>query len=300
MAGPCEILLDIDDPLLAHRLTRIAFNEARRIEAKFSRYHESSLIHVINTSAGSSVTVDEETAGLLDFAEICWSSSNGRFDITSGILRRAWTFDGGSNVPSRSRVKTLLQHVGWDKLTWQSPVITLPVGMEIDLGGIGKEFAVDRALALIRAESTVPVLVNFGGDLRAEGPTRSGQPWRIGMENPDCPDQALHDLELQRGALATSGDARRFVLKDGQRYGHILNPRTGWPPRNGPRSVTVLADTCLEAGVMATVAMIHGPKAVEFLEEQDVKYWVSRHGIASSREITSTGKMSSPHWKGTP
>ncbi len=277
MAGPCEILLDVEDPLLAHRLTEIAFAEARRIEAKFSRYQPDSIVQVINTTAGSPLTLDEETSALLDFANTCWTTSNGRFDITAGILRQAWTFAPGQRPPTRGAVKKLLPHIGWDKAHWQSPVLTLPAGMEIDFGGLGKEYAVDRAFALIRAESAVPVLVNFGGDLRGEGPTRQGSPWHIGVENPGLAHHPLHDLNLKSGALATSGDARRFILHDGKRYGHILNPRTGWPSPGAPRSVTVLGDTCLSAGVLATVAMVHGRQAEAFLEDQKVQFWVARN-----------------------
>jgi FAD:protein FMN transferase len=164
--------------------------------------------------------------------------------------------------------------VGFEKLEWQSPHLTLPAGMELDFGGIGKEYAVDRAYDLMAARQAAPFLINFGGDLRANRSPPHG-PWQIGVERPDTDRQAKMILELEHGALATSGDSRRYLLKHGIRYGHILDPRTGWPVLHAPRSVTVAASSCTEAGVLATLALLHGARAREFLEEQGVvRYWL--------------------------
>jgi thiamine biosynthesis lipoprotein len=154
--------------------------------------------------------------------------------------------------------------------------------MEIDLGGIGKEYAVDRAIGEAQCVSIAPVLVNFGGDLRASGPRRSGRPWRVGIEQPGADGtqteepSAVGVVELLRGALATSGDSRRFLLRDGVRYSHILEPHTGWPVADAPRSITVAAGTCVEAGTLATFAMLHGSNAESFLEGQGVPFWCLR------------------------
>ena len=146
--------------------------------------------------------------------------------------------------------------------------------MEIDFGGIGKEYAVDRAAALVRDITDTPVLINFGGDLFATAPP-AGQPhWLVGVESIGGLQSAM--IQLQRGALATSGDARRFLLKNGKRYPHVLNPRTGWPVLDAPRSVTVAANTCVEAGLLATLAMFHGREAEDFLAAQQVLHWIQR------------------------
>jgi thiamine biosynthesis lipoprotein len=147
--------------------------------------------------------------------------------------------------------------------------------MEIDLGGVGKEYAVDRVLALLQAQAAVPMLVNFGGDLAVSGPRASGAPWQVGVERPGGGQAALL-LELSAGALATSGDARRFLLKDGVRHGHILDPRNGWPVRGSPRSVTVAAGSCTEAGSLATLAMLKGAGAEAWLAAQGVPHWILR------------------------
>ena len=276
MAGPCEVLLDVDDPDLARLLGEEAADEARRIEHKFSRYRDDSVVHALNTAGGEPVTVDDETADLLDFAHRCHEISHGRFDVTSGVLRRLWRFDGGDQIPSRKQVKALLPLIGWDKVVWRRPTLTLPPGMEIDLGGIGKEYAVDRLAARLADRAVGAVLVNFGGDLRAWGERRDGEPWEVGVERPGGPGTAALRLRLSTGAVATSGDARRFLLRGGVRYPHILNPRTGWPVMSAPRSVTVLGDTCTEAGLLATLAMLHGNRAEVFLAAEGVRHWVLR------------------------
>jgi len=153
----------------------------------------------------------------------------------------------------------------------------LPEGMEIDFGGIGKEYAVDRVLALLRGQTDAPLLVNFGGDLAVSGPRRDGSAWVVGIEDPGGTagdSDAAGVLALAAGGLATSGDARRFLLAGGVRYGHILDPRTGWPVRGAPRSVTVAAPTCSEAGVLATLAMLRGPEARAWLAAQGAPHWI--------------------------
>lgn len=276
MASPCELLLDGVEPDEAARLGALATAEAARIERKFSRYRADSVVQTINTAGGRPVAVDEETAQLLDLAARCHELSGGRFDVTSGVLRRAWTFDGGDRLPTRRQVKALLPFVGWQRVRWERPTLTLPVGMEIDFGGLGKEYAVDRVTALLAEATRAPLLVNFGGDLRASGPRRGGEPWRVGVEDPGREDRAERLLELRGGGLATSGDARRYLLRDGVRYSHILNPCTGWPVRGAPRAVTVAAGSCTEAGLLATIAMTFGRAAEAFLAEQGVAWWCRR------------------------
>jgi FAD:protein FMN transferase len=275
MAGPCEVLVDTDDSREAESAAGVAENEARRIERKFSRYLPDNPVHRVNHAQGRPVEVDEETALLLDYAAACHDASGGMFDITSGILRRAWSFDGGTSVPSEETLQGLLPLVGWHRVSWKNRVLAMPPGMEIDLGGIGKEYAVDRAAALLRAGTRSPFLVNFGGDLAASGWRRDQRPWRIGVEDPDQPEAgAAYHLEVDRGGIATSGDARRFVTWKGRRLGHILDPRTGWPVEGAPRSVTVLGDSCMEAGSLSTIAYLQGSRAREFLREQGVHFWI--------------------------
>ena len=274
MASPCEILVEGVDEPLAVQLVSAAETEALRIEHKFSRYRNDSVIAAIHAARGRAIEVDTETADLLDYAATCHALSGGLFDITSGVLRAVWRFDGSDRVPEPDAVQALLPRVGWPRVQWQRPRLMLPRGMELDLGGIGKEYAVDRTLALLRQVAPqAALLVNFGGDLAVSGLRADGRPWQVGVERPGGGDAALQ-LELAVGALATSGDARRFLLKGGVRFGHILDPRDGWPVRGAPRSVTVAAGRCIEAGTLATLALLQGPDAESWLAQQGAPHWV--------------------------
>lgn len=275
MASPCTVLIDGDDRAAAAALVGIAANEARRVERKFSRYRTDNLIHAINHAAGRPVEVDEETAHLIDYGALCWEMSGGLFDLTSGVLRRVWTFDGGSRVPEQKAIDEVLASVGWRQVTWKGRTLTMPAGMEIDLGGLGKEYAVDRAAGLLAANTESSFLVNFGGDVFAGGLRRGDRTWGVGIDDPTrTGEAALYRLDVARAGLATSGDARRFVTWRGERLGHILNPKTGWPVAGAPRSVTVAAPSCLEAGTLSTLAYLQGPGARAFLEEQKVQFWI--------------------------
>ncbi len=277
MGSLCELLCEAGNERDAKVLTAIAADEAWRIEDKFSRYRSGNIIDRINTAAGSEVKVDDETARLVEFATQLHAMSDGRFDITSGVLRQAWTFDGGDQIPSASVVTAVLQHVGWHRVDWTGTSITMPAGMEIDFGGVGKEYAVDRAAGLLREHSDIACMVNFGGDLAVTLPPVNREAWKIGIESLQGesagPERVIN---LKTGALATSGDARRFLQKDGVRYGHIIDPMTGWPVKNAPRSITVAADTCVQAGMLSTLAMLQGAAAEEFLDAQGTDYWCLR------------------------
>ncbi len=277
MGSPCEVLCGTDDEFLANDLLDHIAGEAWRIEDKFSRYLPDNTVDKINRSNGEVVEVDEETANLLDFAASLHEMSDGRFDITSGALRKVWTFDGSDKIPDDSRVRSILETIGWDKVSWRRPTLALQAGLQIDFGGIGKEYAVDKAASLVNEKTGAPMLLNFGGDIVATGPPDNTNGWQVGVEALDTSTRkADRVIRLSQGALATSGDARRFLLKDGVRYGHILDPTTGWPVTDAPRSITVAADTCTQAGMLATLAMLQGADAEEFLRTQDIQFWCQR------------------------
>ena len=275
MACPCEVLVDAGDEATAQRAAAAAAAEAWRVEQKFSRYRDDNILHAINNAEGRPVEVDEETTRLLDFAASCHRDSNGLFDITSGVLRRVWQFDGSDRLPEPAAVREVLKLVGWSKVQWRAPWLTMPAGMQIDFGGIGKEYAVDRAAELAAAASGAPLLINFGGDIRVIAPHRDGRPWLIAIEKvaSGAPPPLV---EVKFGAVTTSGDARRYLLKDGVRYGHILDPRNGWPVKGAPRSVTVLEVNCTQAGLLSTLAILQGAATEKFLRKLKVRHWVVR------------------------
>ena len=237
MGCPCEILLDTaDSPLVAEQLDA-ALREAKRIEEKYSRYRQGTIVDQINTSQGKKVEVDVETAALLDYANECYEMSGGLFDIT----RR-----------------------GWGQVRWKRPFIRLPFGFEIDFGGICKEYASDRILELLVKRHAISTLVNLGGDIAAAG----GRLWSVGIEDVSHPGQVARTLHLRQGGVATSGTTKR--------PGHIVHPKALRPVRNAPQSVTVAAKTCTEAGFWSTLAVLHGAEAEAFLEDQFLESWCYR------------------------
>ncbi len=280
MSGPAEILIDGGTLDEAVQQVALAQAEAKRIEQKFSRYRDDSVVADIHRSRGQKIAVDEETANLLDFSAHCTRLSQGLFDITTGVLRRAWTFDGAEHRVDEAAIKKLQTQIGWHKVRWTRPYLYVPKGMELDFGGIGKEYATDRILGLLAYQHPeYSILVNLGGDLACNRPRRDQQAWRVGIEAVNQNVDSAHSsdaelLALRTGALATSGDTKRFIWYQGRRLSHILNPKTGWPVEGGPRTVTVAAPTCVQAGFLSTLALLQGAGAEDFLRAQSVPHWL--------------------------
>jgi thiamine biosynthesis lipoprotein len=271
MGTPCDVQLFAYSDAKANQASHAVIADVQRLEAKYSRYKDDSFLSQINrvAASGGAVTVDEETASLLDYAVACYEQSDGLFDITSGILRRAWKFDQGK-LPEQSLIDGLLDKVGWHKVIWKNPVLTFTVpGTEIDFGGVVKEYAVDRAATICHAHGVNHGVINLGGDIKIIGSRGDGSPWNVGIRHPRNRDGLLETLSLTEGALASSGDYERCIMVDGIRYGHVLNPKTGWPVRH-LAAVSVVGDFCVVAGSAATIAM---------LKESDGEKWLSDLGL---------------------
>jgi len=280
MGTPCEIQLLANTGEAARRAAEAAMADVVRLEARYSRYRSDSFLSEINrvAAAGGRITVDAETAGLLNYAATCHEQSGGLFDITSGILRRAWRFDSGA-LPDQGLIDALLTKVGWDKVVWQPPVLEFPLpGIELDFGGVVKEYAADRAAGLCWSAGIRHGMINLGGDIKVLGPRADGSPWRIGVRHPRHKDALLQTVELTRGAMASSGDYERCLTIEDVRYGHILNPRTGWPVRH-LASVSVIADFCVVAGSASTIAMLKEAEGPAWLESLALPHlWVDVNG----------------------
>ena len=212
MGCPCEIVVDTRSPVIGRSLLEAAIHEAQRIESKFSRYLKGSLVDRINTSGGRRLEGDDETSALLDYVDSSFELSSGLFDVTTGVLRKVWRFDGSAQTVAQEDVKRLLPLVGWKKIRWERPFLEVPAGMEIDLGGVCKEYAADRILHLLIQRTPIAMLVNLGGDIAAWGQ----RPWAVGIEDVQRPGAIIHTVHLQQGALATSGKTKRYVEIDGQ------------------------------------------------------------------------------------
>lgn len=283
MASPCELLIESQNADLVQKLADICVTEVRRIEKKYSRYHQQSLCSIINQSDGSPVPIDDETFRLLQFAHTCYLQSEGLFDITSGVLGQVWHFNGGDQIPTQDKISPLLPLINFERVHFDKESIVLPKGMALDFGGIGKEYAVSRLASLcLEHAPQISVLVNLGGDLQITLPRQNHKPWMVGI------DQSEKTIPLKQGALATSGDANRYLLKNGVRYSHILNPKTGWPIQDAPHSITILAPLCIQAGCLATLSLLQGANAEAFLNTQEVKYWSQRSTLDSNNTNVNT------------
>ncbi|MGZ0079075.1 FAD:protein FMN transferase [Methylomonas sp. YC3] len=280
MGTQCEIQLIATEHKQAKRIADIVTADVQRLEGLYSRYKPDSLLSSINQVAamGGRITVDEETAGLLNYAATCHQQSDGLFDITSGILRQAWRFESGQ-LPDEQQINTLLKKVGWDKLRWQAPLLEFPLaGMELDFGGIVKEYAVDRAAGIARNAGARHGFINLGGDIKLIGPRPDGTAWRVGIHHPRQRQTLASTLALHNGAVASSGDYERCIIVNGQRYGHILNPQTGWPVRH-LASVSVVGEFCVVAGSASTIAMLKEEQGPSWLEQLALPYlWIDVHG----------------------
>ena len=274
MACDNAIELYASSPNLANHAAQAAIDEVARIEAKYSRYRDDSMVSIINASAGQSpVAIDDETSHLLDYAAVCFEQSSGKFDITSGILRRAWNFNAG-RPPARATIEPLLPLIGWRRVVRTNGKVFLPQhGMEIDFGGFGKEYAVDRAAATLLSFGLRHAFVSLGGDVTVTGPHADGTPWQLGIRHPRNPQGVIAQLPIASGAVATSGDYERYLEYEGRRYSHILDPRSGESVA-GWQSVTVLAPSCLVAGSVSTIAMLKGTTdAARWLEDSGAMYF---------------------------
>ncbi len=281
MACTCEVVLCAPTLADAQRLAQPGIDEVLRIERTYSRYRPDSIVARINAAAGADwVDCDAETLSLLNFADQLHQQSGGLFDITSGVLRRAWNFAQAKDqarLPTAEQIAALLPLIGWVQVQREGTRIRLPrAGMELDFGGFGKEYAADRAAALLQRTGVLHGYVNLGGDMRLMGPKPDGAPWVMGIQHPRERGQLLATQQLTTGGLATSGDYERFIVVGGQRYCHLLNPRTGWPVRHW-RTVSVTAPLAVVAGCTATIAMLQGPPGLDYLRQSGHPFVAMAH-----------------------
>lgn len=274
MGCPCEIIIEGASPALAAAVANSAQLEVDRLDRKYSHYREDSLLGIWAAAAGSErvFELDAETIGLLSFAATLHQQSDGAFDVTAGPITRLWDARSG-RVPDPQQIDAARRCVGWQRLIYQPPHLRLPVaGMRLDLGGIVKEYAADRAAASCRAAGVAHGLVDLGGDLCVIGAHPDGSPWRAGIKNPQSTTDAVAEIELPAGGLATSGDYERALVVDGKRYSHIVDARSGWPV-SSYASVSAVAPSCLVAGAATTLAMLLGVAAGErYLRELGLPY----------------------------
>jgi len=243
----------------AQEIARAAEHEAFRIEKKFSRFLDDNVVAEIARQAGRApVAVDDETRALIDAALDLARLTGGRFDPTIGVLRRAWNFKR-PRVPEDGEIEGLLPLVDYRAVSvGRDSVFLERVGMELDLGGVGKEYAVDRVADVLSRSGVTSALVNFAGDVRTIGGRGDGRPWSIGVADPRAPGRCRFAVRLIGGAgVATSGDYERCFIKNGVRYHHVLDATTG-RPAEGVMSATVVAANAFDAGRLSSAAFLLG------------------------------------------
>jgi thiamine biosynthesis lipoprotein len=257
-----------DTPAAAFERAAVAWVNA--FEAKYSRFRPDSLVSRINATAGRTwVEVDPEMEGLLKLCDTLHFMTQGVLDPTLLPLLRLWNYKAEHpRVPTPDEIASARSLVGWKKVLRAPGKVFLPeAGMALDFGGFGKEYAVDIVAQIAVEHGIANVLVDFGHDLRALG-TPPGRPaWHIGLEDPANPGRSAGSIGVTGKGIASSGDYLRSFVVDGKRYGHIVDPRTGWPVANGCTQATVIANSCLQAGVLSTTAFVLGvPKGIEFIQ----------------------------------
>jgi thiamine biosynthesis lipoprotein len=272
MGSSCEVILASGSKQEGQATARFIIDEVTRIEKKYSRYRPASIVSRINDAAGGDwVECDSETMALFRYADTLYESSGGLFDITSGILRKAWDFRKAV-VPEPATLSALLALIDWKSVERKDNAIRLPKrGMQLDFGGFGKEYAADRAASIMHAKGVRNGYVNLGGDVRVVGPKLDETSWMIGIQDPRHKNRMIATLPLYAGALATSGDYERYFESEGHRYCHIIHPRSGLPVTFW-RSVTVVAPLTVTAGSFSTIAMLSEAGGLDFLENSGLSY----------------------------
>lgn len=246
----------------AERAAHEAFREMYRIESVMSTWRPSSEISRLNAeSSGAPFAVSRELYSLIDSSLFYAKATSGAFDVTIRPLVRLWGFQGGeAAIPPDAGIVRALSDVGYQKISLDSAAstVTLPSGMQIDLAGVAKGYAVDRCVAALAALGVRNALVNIGGNIYAMGAPPGEKGWRIGVRDPKGGLETVGTLVLRDEAVATSGNYENFVEIEGQRFGHIIDPRTG-RPASSVLSVTVVAPTGLASDALSTALFILGP-----------------------------------------
>ena len=232
-------------------------------ETKFSRFRPASMVSKINAAAGREwVRVDAEMDNLLDLAADLHRLTDGILDPTLLPLLQIWNWKSlHTRLPDPGAIQAALALTGFAKVERKPGKVFLPLsGMGLDFGGFGKEFAVDQLVHIARQHGIQDALIDLGRDLYAIGGNGQHPFWHVGLEDARHPGTCWGGLAVCDFGVAASGDGLRRFEFNGVRYGHILDPRTGWPVANGMRGVSVLAPTCLQAGIYSTAIFVLGPK----------------------------------------
>lgn len=264
MATHCQVAFAGTSPESAADFARTLTHWVTEFESKYSRFLESSIIGNINARSGKGwISIDPETETLFRLCDELHFLTEQTLDPSSLPFTRLWNWKAPEPViPNQTSLEHARTLVGWNKIQRRPGAVFLPnPGMGIDLGGMGKEYAVDQVIQLAHEMDIHSILVDFGQDIRAMGAPPGRPAWHIGLESPRQPGTCDKGLGIQNVAVASSGNYRRFFRKNGRTYGHIIDPRTGIPVENNVQSVTVVSPNCVLSGALTTASVILGAEA---------------------------------------
>ncbi len=268
----CGVQYRVDDEAAGAAFEKAAMAWVERFEARYSRFRPESMLSRVNAAAGGdAVAIDDEMERMLQLCDSLHFMTQGVLDASSLPVTRLWDHRRKDPcVPEPAEIEVARALVGWSGVERGRGWVRLPrVGMALDFGGWGKEYAVDAVAELARAHGIAVALVDFGRDLRALGVPPGRPAWHVGLEKPDNPGTCWGSIGVSDMAVATSGDYQRGFTAGGVRYGHIVDPRSGRPVRTDLRQVTVVAPSCLQAGMLATTAFVLGiENGLRLIEDQ--------------------------------
>lgn len=287
MGGRFDISIVAKDSLTAEQNINEVIAEISRIESLISDWKPDSQVSEVNQNAGiKPVKVDREvfelTQRAIRFSEI----TNGGFDISFAALDRVWKFDGSmTEMPSAEAIKKSVAKVGYKNIildSVQSTIFLKLKGMKIGFGALGEGYATDKCRTMMIAKGIKAGIINGSGDMSTWGKQPNGEDWKIGMTNPFKPEKLLTVVPLNEGAVTTSGNYEKYVVFNGKRYSHIINPATGYPA-TGLCSVTVFGPNAETANGLSTSIMVLGKEEGLLLLQKFPEY--------SSVMITDNGKV---------
>ena len=272
MGSAFELTVVAENKEKASNYIEQAKNEIVRIEKLISSWDKNSETAKINSNSGiEAVKVSKELFNLIDRSQRISKITSGAFDITFAAIDRIWDFDGGeSQMPSFEVIQNSISKIGFRKLELnkkESTVFLPEKGMKIGFGGIGKGYAADRAKELLINKGVKGGIINASGDMNTWGNQPDGSPWTVGIVNPMNKEKVFSWFSLEHDAVVTSGNYEKFTLIDGERFSHIIDPRTGSPSK-GVISSTIFANKAELADALATATFVMGVDSGMFLIDQ--------------------------------
>lgn len=266
MGNQFEITVVADDEEWAMQKIDLAITEIKRIEKLLTTFDDGSETNLVNRNAGiAPVTVSREFFNLVERSLRISKLTDGAFDLSYGSVdKRLWNFDREmTTLPDADTARQMVRLINYRNIVLDSQACTVflrEAGMRIGFGGIGKGYAAEMARQLLKKEGVESGIVNASGDLTAWGTQANGKPWTVGIADPDRAAAAFSFLEISDMAIATSGNYEKFVVIDGVKYSHTINPKTGLPV-TGIKSVTIICPNAEIADAMATPVTIMGIRA---------------------------------------